>query len=167
MKTATALTTLSLLLAVALQPALAVDAHKHHASTPGAGQQDTHAAPAVARIAPAKGWTTDAPLREGMGRIRQAVDALGHYEKGHMGAEQAVVLAGDIERDVNFLIANCKLDPAADAALHAIIAKLLQGAHALKTDPSNLAAIAPMRAAVAEYGRTFDDPAFKKPAKTD
>ena len=161
MKSALLFAALPLLLAFAPQPVLAVDTHQDHAAA-----QDSHhaAAPTAAKPAPAKGWATDAPLRAGMGRIRQAVDALGHYERGHMGAEQAVVLAGNIEADVNFLIANCKLDPAADAALHGIIAKLLQGAHALKANPSDLAAIAPMREAVAEYGRTFDDPGFAKDA---
>jgi hypothetical protein len=117
----------------------------------------------IVASAPASGWATDAPLREGMGRIRTSVAALDHSEHGHLGAEQTVTLAGNIEKDVNFLIANCKLDPDADAALHGIISKLLKGAHALKSNPADLAAIAPMREAVAEYAATFDDPAFRTP----
>src|SRR3990167_6319412 len=85
----------------------------------------------------------------------------GQLGAGHMGAEQAVEMAGNVEKDVNFLIANCRLDPDADAALHGIIAKLLKGAHALKSNPADLAAIAPMREAMAEYAASFDDPAFR------
>lgn len=145
-------------------PAAAAQTQAVDASAPGVQAADPHAADeaaGAAKPAPANGWATDAPLREGMGRIRLSVEALGHYEQGHMGAEQAVEMAANVEKDVNFLIANCKLDPDADAALHAIIARLLKGAHALKADPADLAAIAPMREAMAEYAATFDDPAFR------
>lgn len=145
-------------------PAAAAETHAVDASAP-----DVHAADETAGEAkptPATGWTTDAPLREGMGRIRLSVDALGHYEQGHMAADQAVEMAGNVEKDVNFLIANCKLDADADAALHGIIAKLLKGAHALKANPADMAAIAPMREAMTEYAATFDDPAFRAPPAT-
>lgn len=95
-----------------------------------------------------------------MAQIRTAVDALGHFERGHMEAEQTVTFATTIQEQVAYLVANCKLDPDADAALHGIIARLGAGAQALKTDPANLAAIPPMREARADYQRTFDDPAL-------
>ena len=156
--------TLSLLLAIAAPSALATATEHQHAT---GADHHAQAAKPTATAAPAKGWATDAPLRAGMGRIRGAVLDLGHYERGHMGAEQAVGLAADIDKDVRFLIANCKLDPAADAALHGIIGKLLTGANAIKTRPADLAAIAPMRAALDEYARSFDDPAFRKAATAD
>lgn len=150
-------------------PAAAAETHAVDASAPDGHAADAHAADETAGEAkptPATGWTADAPLREGMGRIRLSVDALGHYEQGHMGADQAVEMAGNVEKDVNFLIANCKLDADADAALHGIIAKLLKGAHALKANPADMAAIAPMREAMTEYAATFDDPAFRTPPAT-
>lgn len=159
---ATRATAFCLLLAVAAPAALAAAAQHQHAST-GAGPP-AHAAKTAAKAAPAKGWATDAPLRAGMGRIRQSVADLAHYERGHMGAEQAVGLAGDIEKDVGFLVKNCKLEPAADAALHGIIGQLMKGTQSLKSKPSDLSALAPMRAAVDEYARTFNDPAFRKAA---
>lgn len=174
MKATSLLVLLPFLLACAPQSEPATENQAVHAAAPGSHATDTstpdvHASgelAAPAKPVPASGWVTDAPLREGMGRIRLSVDAIGHYEQGHMGAEQAVEMAGNVEQDVNFLIANCKLDPDADAALHGIIAKLLKGAHALKANPADLAAIAPMREAMAEYARSFDDPAFRaQPAK--
>lgn len=168
MKALSLIVLLPLLLACTPQPEQSAENHAPQASHP-----DSHAAEAspsaahaaaesmmAAKPVPANGWSTDAPLRQGMGRIRLSVGALEHYELGHMGAEQAVEMAVNIERDVNFLIANCKLDPDADAALHGIIAKLLKGAQALKTNPADLAAIAPMRDAMVEYARDFDDPDF-------
>jgi hypothetical protein len=135
---------LPLLLALTL-PAAARD-HAHQAGT------------AATTPAAAQRWNTDAPLREGMGRIRHAVDALQHYEFGHIGPEQAVQLAAGIERDVGFIVANCKLEPRADAALHPILGALMHGAQALKAKPTELAAIPPMRSALNDYARQFDDP---------
>jgi hypothetical protein len=135
------------LLATAAAPVLAQD-HGHAQHAPAAA------------AAPAQRWATDAPLREGMAGIRAAVEALGHYEMGHMGPEQAAEQAARIQAHVRDIIANCKLAPEADAALHLIIAPLMQQAAALQADPRKLEAIAPMRDALAAYARQFDDPQF-------
>lgn len=145
---------LLLLSSVSAPFAHAQDGHQHHAP-----------AAAVSQEAPAQRYATDAPLRKGMAEVRAAVDALGHYERGHMGAEQAVTFATTIQEQVAYLVANCKLEPQADAALHRIIAKLGAGAQALKNDPTHLAAIPPMREALADYRRSFDDPAFETAAE--
>jgi hypothetical protein len=142
-------------LLAALLPALAQE-HAHHAPPPATQE------------APAQRWATDAPLREGMAGIRTAVEALGHYEMGHMGPEQAAELAGQIQAHVRDIIANCKLPPDADGALHLIIAPLMQHAAALQADPKKLEAITPMRQALADYARQFDDPQFTDtPAAAD
>ena len=144
---------LLLLSAMAAPLAHAQDGHEHHAPA------------AVSQEIPAQRYATDAPLRKGMAEIRTAVDALGHYERGHMGAEQAATFAITIQEQIAYLVANCKLEPQADAALHGIIAKLGAGAQSLKTDPADLTAVAPMREALADYQRTFDDPAFETAAE--
>ena len=149
-----------LLLSVALASLLAF-------AVPVAAQSHAHAHPGVDAAtapAPAQRWKTDAPLREGMGRIRAAVDGLGHYEHGHMGPEQALQLASGIERDIGFIVAHCKLESRADAALHPILGALMQGAQALKANPADPAAIPPMRRALQDYARTFDDPSVEASA---
>ena len=80
MKTAVTIAAMPLLLLTALATPLAhaQDSHEHHAPATAASQQT-----------PAQQYATDAPLRKGMAQIRTTVDALGHYERGHMGAEQA------------------------------------------------------------------------------
>ena len=137
----------SLLLALAL-PAAAHD-HAHQAGT------------AATATAAAQRWKSDAPLREGMGRIREAVDALQHYEHGHIGPGQAVQLAAGIERDVGFIVAHCTLEPRADAALHPILGALMGGAHTLKATPADRTAIPSMRSALQDYARQFDDPGMQ------
>lgn len=105
--------------------------------------------------APAQRWAADAPLRQGMRDIRAAVEALGRHEHGHLDPEQAAILAGQIEDHVERIIANCRLEPEADAALHAIIVPLMRNASELKRNPRALDAIAPMRDALASYYRLF------------
>jgi hypothetical protein len=130
----------------------------------GAMAQDhEHAAPPATpqqAPAPVQRFATDAPLRAGMHGIRAAVAGLGHYQMGHMGPEQAATLAAQVQAHVRDIIANCKLAPEADAALHLIIVPLMTNASALEADPKKLEAIAPMRAALAEYVLRFDDPEF-------
>lgn len=147
------------LLCAAGSPAIAQE-HAHH--TPSAVAQD-----AVAQDAPAQRWRADAPLREGMGRIGRAVATFQHYEHGHMDPAQAVALATLVEQDIQFLVANCKLEPAADAALHVIIAKLSLAAQAVKADPGDRSTIPSMREALRDYERQFDDPGFNKDGELD
>lgn len=139
------------MLAPAVLPAAAQDHAGHHAPTPAA---------TPARPAAGKRWATDAPLRQGMAQIRAAVDALRHYEHGQPGPAQAVALATTVESQVAYLVANCKLEPQADAALHVIIARLMQGAAALKANPHDTAALATLRQALQDYPRQFDDPGW-------
>ena len=165
MKIVATLATLPLLLAFALQPALAQDDHAAmHAQDDHAQHDHGHAAAHEIGEMPTGGWATDAPLREGMARIMDSVESLSHYEMGHLTAEQALGMAAAIEKDVGFLIANCKLDPDADAVLHGIIADLMKGTAELKKDPTDMAALTPMRKAVADYVLKFDDVEARKAA---
>ena len=125
--------------------------HEHeHAAAPADG---------AAAAAPSSGerFAVDAPLQAGMGKIRTAVASLEHHEMGHLSDEQVIVQADEITAQVQFLIANCKLDPQADAALHGIIGKLLEGAKALKEKPADATPVASLRVALVEYPRLFDD----------
>lgn len=146
---------LPLVAALALAPVATVQA---------APRDQGHAGHAVEAIAtPAQRWATDAPLRAGMREIGAVVEALGHYEAGHMGPDQAVLLAGQVPGHIAGIVANCRLEPEADAALHVVLAGLSRGADALARDPADLAAIQSMRQALADYARLFDDPGFELP----
>lgn len=103
-------------------------------------------------------WVADADLRKGMGEVHAALDDLAHYEMGHMPANMAVERAEKIEAAVSYIVTHCKLAPDADAALHKIIIPLQSAAQRLKKDSADVAAVAAMREAVANYPRQFDDP---------
>ncbi|HPA02020.1 MAG TPA: DnrO protein [Chiayiivirga sp.] len=155
-----------------LPPIFLLAAAVAFASAPVAAQQDAHdhaahqehadhAHPAATDPAalPATPWATDAPLRENMRLIRQAVEGLAHYEMGHLSAQQAGDLADEIRNAVNAMFANCKLEAEADAALHGLLATFLAGANEVRTQsqpPSQ--AIARMRESLDRYPKLFDDP---------
>ena len=150
---------LAILLASAF-PALAQQEHEHEG-------HEAHAAPTAPVGIPEVRYATDAPLREGMARINAALDELAHYEMGHMPQSVAIERVDEIKNAIDYLFANCKLDAQADAALHGMLAPLLNAVQAFRKDPKDLASVAQMRQAVADYPRTFDDPAWPLKAKDE
>jgi len=110
-------------------------------------------------------WPTDASLRKGMTEIRAAFEA--DHPAIHAGKEtdaQYEALAGRIEAQVNTIVANCKLPPAADANLHYVIADLLQGVGLMRgQDPQRTRhdGAALVHGALRAYGQFFDDPNWK------
>ena len=129
-----------------------------HASDAPPVHDHAHAGADVTATMQAAPWATDAPLRDGMKRVREALAELRHHEMGHMSPDQAREQAAAIEAAIASIFASCKLAPEADAALHGILAPLLAGAKRLHANPADKAAIAAMRDAVAGYAQRFDDP---------
>ena len=68
-------------------------------------------------------------------------------------------MAGDVDAAVESMFANCRLEPEPDVALHGILARLMAGSKALRDAPADPAPVGPMRDALADYERLFDDPA--------
>jgi len=111
-----------------------------------ADAHETHGNAAMALNA-GRRWDTDEPLRTGMQRIRDA--AL---------QQQGVALAATTKEQVDYLIANCKLDPQADAALHGIISQLLTGADMLSKTPESPEGVEKIRHALHQYPDYFNHP---------
>lgn len=163
-------------LAIACGPALAQEghAHDHHAATDHAAHAahaadpahqhdpDHHAAHHGAMEIPADHvpWAPDAPLMEGMRRVGGAVGTLRHQEMGHLGDEQVLALAEEVDEAIAYMFANCSLEPEPDIALHGLLARLMAGTRDLAEDPSDAAPVAGMRAAVEDYPKLFEDPGF-------
>jgi hypothetical protein len=121
---------------------------------------------AAAPTMPAEGqhWPTDAPLREAMLRIRDgvAVNASAFHD-GTLSAAAGQALAAAVEGDVQFMIANCRLAPEPDAALHVLIGRLLGAANTLRTDPLSADGLPQLEAVLNDYGATFDHPGWTPP----
>jgi hypothetical protein len=112
-----------------------------------------------------KKWGTDAPLRTGMKRIRDlTAEGVEQAHAGRLDAKAAAVLATNVEKEVAGIVANCKLEPKADAMLHLVIADLGAGTDALagKTAGSKPEqGLLQVAKAVNDYGRHFDHPGYR------
>jgi hypothetical protein len=157
----TFLPVMAALAAMVLSPAARAqhDEHAHH-------QDAGTAAIANLKLDGEKKWPTDASLRAGMTAIHQAFKA-GHpaIHAGRQADAQYDALASRIESQVNSIVANCKLPPAADANLHYVIADLLQGVGLMRgQDPQRTRhdGAALVHGALRAYGQYFDDPDWKR-----
>jgi hypothetical protein len=130
-----------------------------------AHQQGSAAAVEQLQLDGERKWPTDTALRAGMATIHAAFEA--DHPAIHAGQQtdaQYEALAGHIETQVNSIVANCRLPPAADANLHFVIADLLQGVSLMRGQDAQRTrhdGAALVHGALTAYGRYFDDPAFK------
>ena len=127
----------------------------HDAHDPNAAHADHAQASTV--LPDGQKWPSDEPLRTAMSRIRAAVEphATSH-EPRQLTASEAGALATLVEENVAYMVANCKLDPRADAALHIVIGRMLNAAASLKKDPASPSGLPQLVGALQEYGTTFE-----------
>jgi hypothetical protein len=129
-----------------------------------AGTAHDHGHTAAKPLPAGQRWATDAPLREGMGKIRGALEArLEAVHENKLDSAQYKSLAEVTEQQLAYIVSNCKLKPDADAALHGIIAKMGEASDAMggksKAKPREGAVL--LAQALDEYGKTFDHPGWK------
>jgi hypothetical protein len=153
--------TLSLIVAAAAVAAACAPAAM---AAPAAHAHD-EATPAQLHLDHGRKWATDAPLRQGMGKVRALVAPkvpLAHA--GKMDPAQYAALASAVEVQVGYIVANCKLPPEADAVLHVVIGELMNGAAAMSGKTAGARpeeGLLRVVAAVNDYGRTFEHPGFQ------
>ena len=136
---------------------------------PGTGANGAHshdaATPHKLTLNQGRKWATDEPLRAGMGRIRGLVEPqLGAAHAGKLTPAQYRELATQVETEVGGIVANCKLEPKADAMLHLVIADIGAGTDTMagkdaKARPA--LGLVKVAQAVNQYGSHFDHPGFK------
>lgn len=156
MKTRRTLVAATLVAAFALgagAPALAANPHQHAAGEPTKLALDH-----------GRKWATDAPLRKGMTEIRAALAAKQEgIHKGSLTPADYKALGTAVEAQVATIVAECKLEPAADANLHLIVAELIAGADAMQGKSATKPAAGAVKTvqAVNRYGQYFDHPDWK------
>ncbi|MEZ4459445.1 MAG: hypothetical protein R3E66_06890 [bacterium] len=128
--------------------------HEHDHSSHGNG-------PTKLELNDGKKWATDQALRDGMGRMHQAVIPVYSQYKGKtLRDDEAKALAATIRTEVDGLVKNCKLEPKADAMLHIVIADLLTGAQVISGNPMDDNGIPKIVGALHAYAQHFDHPDF-------
>jgi hypothetical protein len=96
-----------------------------------------------------------------MSRIRNAVERIRPaYAQGRLPADSAEALAAAVEADVRYMVENCRLEPEPDAALHALIGRLMSAAAAVRRDPGSPEGVPQLEAVLHDYGATFDHPSW-------
>jgi len=131
------------------------DAHAH--------ASDSHAL----KLDNGRKWASDDALRSSMSRIASAVDAkLPAVHSGKMSAAQYDSLGREIDTQVANIVQNCKLEPAADDVLHAILATMMEGNETLQGKKENAkrsAGVVQVVDALEQYGEYFEHPGFAAP----
>jgi hypothetical protein len=105
-------------------------------------------------------WATDAPLRQGMTKIRTAVlTALPAAQSGSLTPAQYDVFADDVNSQVVYIVQNCKLEPKADAQLHVLLGDITTGVSVAKGEKQGEArsqGVIKVAESVNNYGKYFD-----------
>ena len=106
-------------------------------------------------------WQGDENMVKGMSAIRSAMAAnLGAIHGGSLTPEAAGTLAADVQTQVDFMIENCKLDPAVDEQFHGVLAEVVVGTSALEAGEIEPGAVTIVQALNA-YGEHFEHPGWQ------
>jgi len=128
MKTNRALAALTI-----LSCCLGIGAHTAWAQESGHDHSSHHAEEAKQlKLNNGKKWETDANLRLGMELIRDAL-AVAAVHNSKMSAKQYQELAQKVNKQISFMVKNCRLDEQTDAMLHLVLADLIAGTDAIST----------------------------------
>lgn len=140
---------------LAATPLAAADAHRH----------DEHAAHgAKLQLDNGRKWPSDAALRKSMSALRTAfagkIDAI---HAGKLPPEGYRALGSQVDGAVASIVAECKLEPKADAMLHIVVADLVAGADVMQGRAPGKPAAGAHKAVTTlnAYGRHFDHPDWK------
>lgn len=122
----------------------------------------------IAVPSPENRSVTDEPLRRGMQAIRKAVaDSLQAYHQKTLTAEQAGILANTVNENIRYMIANCKLEPEADAVLHDLIGQMAKGANRIEVEASAKDGLPQIVDALVRYPDYFEHMGWKPLLKKD
>ncbi|HRM68060.1 MAG TPA: hypothetical protein PLO71_01395 [Thauera phenylacetica] len=120
--------------------------------------QGTTAAIGTSRLA------TDPALRQGMTTIRKVVEPyIPLIRSGQFGDGHYAAVGKAVAQQVEYIVANCKLDPAADRVLHELLVQLQDGSDRFGGNQgvARDEGVAPIVNALNDYGRYFDHPGWQ------
>lgn len=116
-----------------------------------------------------KKWATDAPLRQGMTLIAEAVLARQqNIAKGDLPSAAYVDLANKATTEISNIVDRSKLEPKADQMFRYIILDMNQAIQLMRVAKPELqrAGALALIQALRNYGQSFDHPGWTQPAIT-
>src|SRR5690606_4635416 len=112
-------------------------------------------------------WASDEALRGSMTKIRHTLEArLRELQRNENQPTQFDAIGGEIDKQVANIVQNCKLEPAADEVLHAILAEMMAGNEALQgKDPqvTRMEGVERVVHSIGLYAEHFQHPGFEPP----
>lgn len=133
------------------------------AATPPA--QEAHAAGGMElSLNQGRKWETDDALRQGMVAIRETMArTLGSLHTGTFTPAQYAALAATLEGQVDGITKNCRLPSDADAQLHIVLARIMDGIDGLKADGgrNRVTGAVKVLMGLTAYGGYFDHPGWQ------
>jgi hypothetical protein len=134
-------------LGLALAHAQAAETHSHHGA----------AATAKLTLDHGRKWQTDDVLRRGMGEIRSAMaQSLAPIHQGEFTPAQYDALAGRVQKQLDDVVANCRLPEAADRQLHVVLEQIIDGVAGMKAPTGRDKGAVKIVQALGQYGKYFD-----------
>lgn len=106
-------------------------------------------------------WLTDGALRQGMSEIRAVMaEALPQAHSGRLDVTGYARVADRVTSQIDYVTANCKLAPEADAQLHLVLAEIIDGADDMKKGRKPVDGMVKILGGLDAYGKHFDHPGW-------
>lgn len=106
-------------------------------------------------------WRGDDNMIAGMNAIRGAIAANAEaIHSGSLSADAAKEVAADIQKQLDFMIENCVLEPEVDEQLHAVLGEVMVGVSALEAGEVEAGAVKIVEA-LNVYGEHFEHPGWQ------
>ena len=106
-------------------------------------------------------WQGDQNMLTGMGAIHATMTAnLEAIHAGNLSAEAARGMAADVQKQVDFMVENCVLEPEVDEQFHIVLGEVMTGISALEEDEVEPGAVSIVQALNA-YGEHFEHPGWQ------
>lgn len=124
-----------------------------------AAQHDHPAAVTELTLNAGEKWKGDLNMIKGIDGIRHAVAArLEAVHQGTLPSAEYKTLAAGIQKEVDFMVENCKLEPDVDAQLHIVLGQVIDGIGELQDGVEPRESVELIVHALNAYGEHFDHP---------
>ena len=154
MRTVKSFTTVVVALALALGSAGIAAAQSHDHDSHGAGAIEI-------TLNDGAKWQGDQNMITGMSAIHGTMTAnLEAIHAGSLPAEAAGTMAADVQKQVDFMVENCVLEPEVDEQFHIVLGEVMTGISALEAGEVETGAVTIVQALNA-YGEHFEHPGWQ------
>lgn len=107
-------------------------------------------------------WQGDENMVQGMNAIRASLAAAIHaIHSQTLPPDHYKSLAADIQGQVDFMVANCKLTPEVDEQFHLVLGEVLDGISEMENGPNHEAGAVRIVSALNSYGEYFVHPGWQ------